>query len=379
MANLPNFDYLLKTVFLTNDDIEQFAEDDILHQIFEKDNRWVTNVGAGQGDTTNTPAAYGMQWPIEDIRNTGWGAFSLQTPALVPPNVRQGAQAYTNLAATSIGLILDAFVFEAAKKDMQVFQNVVSRNMKTIFEDNKNQEARVMWGNGNGVLGTVSAINTGTGVVTIAPNVAGNFTPLTKFLQVGQLVTFLAPAGTSRSMAGTTITAMSISNGTITIATGGNIANIQVGDVIVNYQSWVGGSSVGQEPMGLSGIHGSSSNLFWVAVATHPLWVPAYTSSNNNDPSDAFLEYVRSQIALGGKQADICISHPLVVSKWGQGQMTYKRVLGTKSDFEVAGGIKTYESTQEVKGPNSLALALSSGQQHPCWFASWCLLSLDGP
>src|SRR5882672_1315691 len=213
MTTLAQAGYLLKSVYLSNDMIEQFAEDTILFKLFKKDNRWITKVGAGQG--TNTPTTYGMVWPIEDGRNTRVGFFNLTSPNLLPPDGRSGSQATANLAAGSASLLLDAILFEAAKNDDQVFENVAERNMTTIFEDLQNCESRVMWGNGNGQLGVVGSVSGTT--VTLDNSLSGRFLPVTKFTQANALLTILSPAGATRTATGCLVSAANDVLGTITM------------------------------------------------------------------------------------------------------------------------------------------------------------------
>lgn len=342
-----NLAYLLKSVYEDNDLIEQFAKNTVLRQVFKTDNKWVTKLSAAQGNSTNTPAAYGMIWPIEDTRNNSVGMYSLSNPTLLPPTTRQGAQAFVNLAASSLGVIFDSILFTAAQGGDESFGNVVSRQMKTTFEDFDNFESRVMWSNGNGVLGTVGAINTGTGVVTLSQS-AGSFYPLTLFLSTNQYVSFLSSTGTDRSMDGIQISATSDVNGTITIPTGGNIGNIQVGDVIVGWQSWVGGASAGIEPIGLYGMFGNNTTLFNINPTSHPKWVPATIVTNNTDPTEAFIEQLRMNIATAGAKPTMAVTHPFVVSKYGTGLYTYKRYMNTTN---VQGGQQTYETAQKPEGP----------------------------
>lgn len=345
--SVTNLAYLLKSVYEDNDLLEQFAKNTVLRQVFKTDSRWVTKLSAAQGNSTNTPAAYGMIWPIEDTRNNSVGMYSLSSPTLLPPTTRQGAQAFVNLAGSSLGVIFDSILFTAATGGDESFGNVVSRQMKTTFEDFDNFESRVMWGNGNGVLGTVGAINTGTGVVTLT-QASGSFYPLTLFLSAGQYVTFLSPTGTDRSMSGVLISATSDVNGTITIPTGGNIANIAVGDVIVGWQSWVGGASAGVEPIGLNGMFANNNNLFNITVSAHPKWVPATIVTNNTDPTEAFIEQLRMNIVTAGAKPKMAITHPFVVSKYGTSLYTYKRYMNTT---KIMGGAETYEEAQTPQGP----------------------------
>lgn len=342
-----NLAYMLKSVFEDNELIEQFAKNTVLRQVFKTDNKWVTKLSAAQGNSSNTPAAYGMIWPIEDTRNNSVGMYSLSSPTLLPPTTRQGAQGFVNLSASSLGVIFDSILFTAAKGGDESFGNVVSRQMKVVFDDFDNFESRVMWGNGNGVLGTVGAINTGTGVITLTQN-AGSFYPLTLFLSSGQYVTFLSSAGADRSMTGIQLTATSDVNGTVTIATGGNIANIAVGDVIVGWQSWVPAASAGVEPIGLLGMFGNNNTLFNINPSSHPKWVPATIVSNNTDPSEAFIEQMRMNIVTAGAKPKMAVTHPFVVSKYGTSLYTYKRYMNTQ---KIGGGAETYMEAQRPEGP----------------------------
>lgn len=342
-----NLAYLLKSVYEDNELIEQFAKNTVLRQVFETDNKWITKMSAAQGNSANTPAAYGMIWPIEDVRNNSVGMYQLSSPSLIPPTTRQGAQAQVNLGASSLGVIFDSILFSAAKGGDESFGNVVSRQMKTTFEDFDNFESRVMWGNGNGVLGTVGAINTGTGVITLT-QATGSYYPLTLFLSAGQYISVLGSTGTDRTMDGIQISATSDVNGTVTIPTGGNIGNIVVGDVIVGYQSWIPGAIAGIEPIGLNGMFANNNALYGISTSAHPKWIPATIVTNNTDPTEAFIEQLRMNIVTAGAKPKMAITHPFVVSKYGTSLYTYKRYMNTT---KIEGGAQTYEEVQKPEGP----------------------------
>lgn len=348
MTTLAEAGYLLKSVYLSNDQIEQFAEDTILFKLFKKDNRWVKNVGAGQG--TNTPTTYGMVWPIETGRNTRVGFFNLSSPSLLPPDGRSGAQAFTNLAAGSASLLLDAILFEAAKNDDQAFENVVERNMTTLFEDLQNSESRVMWGNGNGQLGVVGSVN--GQVVTLDNSLSGRFLPVTKFTQVNALLTILSPTGTDRTVNGGLVTACNDITGTFTISAGTSLASVQAGDFIYTYQSFTAGSSTGIEPLGLNAYFGNNNTVAGVNPSTQSKWTPATIITNNTDPTEAVLEQMRSYISTYGAKANVAVTHPLVISKFSIGLLTYKRITST----DIPGGVKTYEDANKLEGPEMVGL-----------------------
>ncbi|HET9870480.1 MAG TPA: hypothetical protein VFR02_08295, partial [bacterium] len=97
MSAYTNIQYLLKNGYLNNEIIQQFAEDTVLYQVFEKDNKWV-KAGAGQGQ--GAPLTYGMAWPIETQRNNSVGTFGVSSPNLLPGSTRSGVNAYTNLLAS---------------------------------------------------------------------------------------------------------------------------------------------------------------------------------------------------------------------------------------------------------------------------------------
>lgn len=343
MTTLAEAGYLLKSVYLSNDMIEQFAEDTILFKLFKKDNRWVSKVGAGQG--TNTPATYGMVWPVETGRNTRVGFFSVGSPSLLPPDGRSGAQASTNLAAGSASLLLDAILFDAAKNDDQVFENVAERNMSTIFEDLQNSESRVMWGNGNGQLGVVGSVSSQT--ITLDNTQSGRSLPVDKFMQVNALLTILSPAGVSRSVNGGLVTACNDVTGTITISGATSLASVVAGDLIYTYQSFIAGASAGIEPIGLNGYFGNNNAVAGIDPATQSKWTPATIITNNTDPTEAILEQMRSYISTYGGRADTIVTHPLVISKFSIGLLQYKRILST----DIPGGVKSYDDAQKLEGP----------------------------
>ncbi len=341
--------YLFKSVYQDNELMEQFAENTTTRQIFKNTgSQWLSKLGAGQGNTSNSPAAWGLVWPIEDVRNNSVGAYSLSNPTLNPPTIRQGAQAYMSLMASSLGVVFDSILFTAANDDEKAFENVVKRNITTTNTDFENYESRVMWSNGNGVLGVVGAVNTGTGVITLTQSATQSFYPLTLFLSPNQYVTILSPTGADRTMDGILVSAISRTNGTITVPTGGGIGNVQAGDVIVGNQSWVAGQSAGQEPIGITGQFGNTNNLFNVNTTNHSSWVPASITTNNTDPTTSFVEQMRMGIVNGGAKPDCIITHPYVVSKYSLALETFKRYNDTT---KIEGGVQSYDRAQKPEGP----------------------------
>ena len=345
MTTLAEAGYLLKSVYLSNEQIEQFAEDTILFKLFKKENQWVKEVGAGQG--TNTPTTYGMVWPIETGRNTRVGFFNPSSPNLLPPDGRTGTQAYANLGAGHASLLLDAILFEAAKNNDQVFENVAERNMSTIFEDIQNCESRVMWGNGSGQIGVVAAVNVGTLTVTLDNTLSGRFLPVTKFCQANSILTILSSAGAERSCDGIIVSSSNDVTGTITFSAAPNLGNVQVGDLIYTYQSWTAGASAGIEPYGLNYYFGNNSTAAGVNPSTYSKWTPAALITNNTDPSEAIIEQMRAYISVYGGKADVAITHPLVISKGAIGLLQYKRIQST----DIPGGAKSFDDANKLEGP----------------------------
>ena len=210
-----------------------------------------------------------------------------------------------------------------------------------------------MWGNGNGVLGTVASVNTGTGVVTLAANVAGSFLPLTKFIQPNQYVTILSPTGADRTMDGILVSATNDATGTFTVPTGGGIGNIVAGDVVVNFQSWFAGASAGIEPIGLTGMYGNQNTLFGINPTSHSKWIPGTIVTNNTDPTENFLEQMKAYIGIGGATPDVILTHPLVVSKYGSSLLTYKRAVNKD---KIPGGVETSNNYQKLEGPDFIGV-----------------------
>jgi hypothetical protein len=341
MPTLAEAQYLFKTKYVTNDKIEQFATDRVMHLLFKKNNQWISKLSGGQG--SGTPAQYGMVWPIEDVRNNSFGMIQLTNPALVPPGSRQGTQAYANLAGSSIGVTFDSILFDASQTDETSFDNVVTRNLNSAFTDAQTQESRILWGDGSGQLGIIGAINGTT--ITLSTTFGGRPYPVTKFLQPGTLVTFLTSGYVAiANQTGIEITATDDNAGTFDVA---DVTGLNVGDYIFLYQSHFAASSTGIEPIGIRGIFGSTSTLYGIDPATHSKWVPAVVITDNTDPTEDFLAQMKAYIGIGGDRGTHVVTHPLVMEKHASFLKTYKRY----NDTQVIGsGVKTPNQYQDLAG-----------------------------
>ena len=152
MPTLSQADVWLKTVYLSSEEIEQYNKNTLMYQLFKKDSTFRKGGGLQ------------VEWPIMDVRNTGGGAIDTSTMALLPPGSHNGADATDTLRITEWGVFFDSILFHAAVTDEQAFMNVVDMEMTKVFDDMKNGESRMMWGDGTGVIGTIATIGgSGTG------------------------------------------------------------------------------------------------------------------------------------------------------------------------------------------------------------------------
>lgn len=329
--------YLLKNMYMDNKTIEQWAAATLLYQLFKRDSKFVKGTAKDQG----------FLWPIEDERNTRGGAFPLSgsnAMKFIPPGGRTGTQGSSTLKGTEIGVIFDDILFEAAKDSDQAFYNVTKRNMSTLFEDAKNQDSRMLWGDGSGVLGTVGSIN--GNVITLA-DTGMRFSPLTLFLRPGQLVTFLhSNYDTIANYAGISIVASDDVNGQIEID---DASGLVEGDVIVMYLAHDAGSTTGNEPTGLISMFGNTSSLFNIDPDDYPRWVPGYLSSTPTDPTTQLFRQMFTGIRTKGGDSSkkSLISHPTVQDKYG---LSFEQLQRIVNSSEIPAGLKISGDLNALKG-----------------------------
>ncbi len=327
----------LKNVYLNNKNIEQYNKNMLLYNLLRKGSEFVKGGGLE------------VEWPMMDQRNAGGGAIDPTTMNLVPPGSHGGADANDTLSIVAWGIFLDSILFESAVSDEQAFFNVADMEMTKVFDDMKNGESRMAWGNGSAVIGTIASIGSvvsGLYPITLAGGVT-SFFPTTLFFQVGGLITFLSSAyAPIANQAGITIQQVDNVNGIIWVS---SVAALAAGNVITPYLGNTQGSSTGNEPIGFTGIFGNNSTLFGINPATNPLWNPALIDANNTDPTEVAFSYARTYMQLSNVQPKYAITHPLSVEKYAAGVLSTRRTVNTQ---EYDGGIETTEDYNVMEGPS---------------------------
>ncbi len=199
-----------------------------------------------------------VTYPIRTGRNQGIGAYaeggSFPTP---------GRNTYTSVSIPMryVGgrIRLTSQAMKHSATDKGAFASIFQQEQDGLVEGFVNEFGRMAWSDGRGVLALVNG-DPGTGV-TVTLDSPGGFAGAvngSRFLNVGELITFVAPTvGTLVASADESVTAVPTTGLTVTIGSAAAAA-IADNDYVVRANvaavSDISGTSYAKEPMGLAGL-----------------------------------------------------------------------------------------------------------------------------
>lgn len=201
--------------------------------------------------------------PIGLSGGFGYGAEGQATPAA-------GAVTMERFETRAKDMYVNIVISEKAVKltgSAGAMANALDTEVKGAYETAKWNVGRSLFGNGTGVLTTISALSTAGNKITVAS---------TAFLKEGLIIDIYATGGTSPQTggAGRRITAVDRTNKTITIS--GDASTFTAGFITVQ-------NSYKREITGLGAIYDSTvTSLYGLDKATHPFLNPVVQDAGND-------------------------------------------------------------------------------------------------
>lgn len=326
-ASMTTVSSLLKEVYEKSTQ-EQLNNDVVALRRIEKTSEGVTSEVGGKYVT----------FPIHTRRNAGIGARTEYE--VLPSSGNQGL----NAARVSLKYLYGAVrmsgqTFELANSNFQAFASALDTEINGVRADLAKDLNRQVYGSGNSVIATATAI--GTGSVGANPfNTAANGVG-TLYAQLGMVIDVYDSTQATLKASARTITAINATTGAITFD--GASQSTVVGDVIVrsgNGNLGVGGTgSAGQrEITGFNAIVGSST-LYNINPASEPVWQGVINSNSgtNRALSEGLMISLVDQVRANGGQVSVVFTNLGVRRAYFNLLTQQRRFTGT---MEFDGGFK---------------------------------------
>ena len=226
-----------------------------------------------------------VTYPIRTGRNQGIGAYAESGSFPTP-----GRNSYTSVSIPMryvggrIRLTSQAMKHSASSKG--AFAAAYQQEQDGLVEGFVNEFGRMVWSDGRGVLALVSVDTTTTTLNVDSPGGAAGAINGTRFLNVGELITFVAPL-TGALVASADETIVAVASTGLTATTGSTLASaIADNDYVVRANvagvSDVSGTSYAKEPMGLRGLVDDGTyvaTLHGVNRTTYPIFASTLIGS----------------------------------------------------------------------------------------------------
>jgi hypothetical protein len=148
-------------------------------------------------------------------------------------------------------------MMESATTSKGAFKNAMSYSMDSLIRNMKRERARMMWGNGSGVLALVNGTATDTTLVVDAPAGIAGSTGGTRFIRKGMILGTINPAAATSTdpvVLQGAVTAVNTNGLSCTIPSATHTDNYYVVKMSTTAGTTVADTSYGKEPMGLLGL-----------------------------------------------------------------------------------------------------------------------------
>ncbi|MDR0856247.1 MAG: phage major capsid protein [Clostridiales bacterium] len=195
------------------------------------------------------------------------------------------------------------------------FVNALNLEMEGLLESSRVNMSRMLFGDGTGVIGTITAAGTAQATWNIG---AGN----TKKLQIGQTVDILSTTGTNLVIGGR-VAALDHAAGTVTLAAAFSVLSTNLPATV-----YMARTRAGDEITGLGAVFSDTATLYGVDRAVYPgLWPTKVALANNdNDLTDARIQNVIDDIERRtGHTPDFLICSPGVRRAYMEYLQAFKR------------------------------------------------------
>lgn len=216
-----------------------------------------------------------LRWPLRVGRNEGFAYGQLRGP-IAEPSHQSHVQIQVPLRYSWGRIELDSGVLKQAKTNRGAFKKVMQIEMDGLIEDMLDDENRIIWGDGRGVLALINGACNGTTTINVdSPGGVAGSDNGARFLQKDQKVAIISSSGdllavrqvASISPSGSSITV----NANVSAAEGPDNAFL-VRAPNLNVTS-ADDTAYNKEPMGLLGMIDDGTyvnNYFGINRTTYP-------------------------------------------------------------------------------------------------------------
>lgn len=259
-------------------------------------------------------AQYGINGGI------GAGTEDGTLPAAAGNNYDQFVLTLKNLYGT---IEISDKAVRASENNVGAFVNLLNAEMEGLLKASSFNFGRMLFGDGNGTLGTVSEVKDDGSVVLDG----------VKNVVEGMVIDFLSSSGVAISGAtGRRITSVDRANKTITV-TGTKLTSTTVpADSIITVQN-----SYGKEITGLKAIFSSTGSLYGLDRATHKWLIPHMKSDVGTISETVIQEAIDTLEENNGSQVNFIVCSSGVKRAYQKALAAYKRNVDV---MELKGGYK---------------------------------------
>lgn len=262
-----------------------------------------------------------IEYPIKISRTQGVGAYS-ELGSL--PQAGRVKTAPVRITVRYFGgrIQLSAQVIEASQGPRHAFENAMEMEMDDLISTMQNDRARIVWGDGRGVLAIVND-TTPNGSATLGVDSPGGFAGSVngaRFMNEDMRIAFINPnTGALRATTADRRVQSFASDGTTITLNSAVGADVQDNDLIVRATvasvSDVTDTSYQKEPMGLSGLTDDGTNvatLHGVNRTTVPLWQSVVIANGGAWTADLGQRLIDLVAQVGGGNVTEWWSHQSV-------------------------------------------------------------------
>lgn len=224
-------------------------------------------------NTTSTANGKFVKFPLKTRRNQGIG-YRNELEQLQTPGQQGWAEVEVPLRYGYGRVHLSGQAIELVNENSAAFASAMTEEMTGLKDDIAKDTNRILWGDGLGLLATVSAAT-----VTLNTFDAGaNGFDDVKYLDLDMQIDILSSDGATTRAANRKITA--IDEATSVVTFDGAAVSLTAGDIVVRQGNY------GREPKGLAALVKAGGTLFGLSSATEPLW-NSYVDTSGGALSEA--------------------------------------------------------------------------------------------
>lgn len=268
--------------------LKEVYENKIPSQLYEQTKLLKRIRGTSDGVTETTGGKY-VDFPIEIGRNEGI-SYRQESEQL-------GAPGSSRFVAVQIPLYygygrgrFTGQLFELAEKNVQAFVAAAERDMKSLQTNLKRDTSRILYGDGNGLLATISAGSGAVNTMQVLANTGAYW------LAVGQQIDVLNRTTFASVFTGRQITAINRATGVVTFDGAANATATTDGI----YRQGNKTAGVQREPTGLAKIVAATGALHNVDPATVSEWASSVTAVGGVLTEEAMILKCDQSVANGG-------------------------------------------------------------------------------